>query len=127
MEHPQFAYTGLSPEKGYVGFVNIRKADDGATVIFSVRSEGENPPQAQYAIPTDQAIKLLGGALVGLGGPMKHDYWRPGQPDCPKDIKAPNGELHTLRCKRCGQDSPRDQICVPADPGRAVPAHGSGP
>jgi len=41
----------------------------------------------------------------------KHDYWRPGEPDCPKDIKAGNGELHTLRCKCCGLDDPRDDLC----------------
>lgn len=44
----------------------------------------------------------------------KHDFWRAGDPDCPRDIKAGNGELHTLRCKRCGLDSPRGQICSPA-------------
>jgi hypothetical protein len=45
----------------------------------------------------------------------KHDFWRPGEPDCPKDIKAGNGELHTLRCKACGLDDPRDKICTPAE------------
>lgn len=42
---------------------------------------------------------------------QKHDFWRAGEPDCPREIKAGNGELHTLRCKRCGLDSPRDAIC----------------
>lgn len=37
----------------------------------------------------------------------KHIYWAAGEPDCPKEIKAGNGELHTLRCKVCGVDSPR--------------------
>jgi hypothetical protein len=46
-----------------------------------------------------------------IAKPPKHDYWRAGEDDCPADIKAGNGELHTLRCKRCGLDSPRDQIC----------------
>ena len=45
--------------------------------------------------------------------PIKHVYWGAGESDCPKDIKAPNGELHTLRCKLCGQDSPRDPNCSP--------------
>jgi hypothetical protein len=44
----------------------------------------------------------------------KHDYWRAGEPNCPGDIKAGNGELHTLRCRLCGQDSPRSQICTGA-------------
>lgn len=42
---------------------------------------------------------------------QKHDYWRAGEPDCPRELKAGNGELHTLRCKRCGLDSPRDPVC----------------
>lgn len=46
-----------------------------------------------------------------LANPPKHKFWGAGEPDCPRDIKAGNGELHTLRCKVCGEDSPRDQIC----------------
>ena len=42
----------------------------------------------------------------------KHDFWGAGEPDCPREIKAGNGELHTLRCKRCGQDNPRSEICL---------------
>ena len=73
MEKPQFAYTGASPEKGYVGYVNIQETEDG--VRFTVRSEGENPVTAAYVMPKDKAIALLGNALVGVGGPLKHD-WR---------------------------------------------------
>lgn len=39
----------------------------------------------------------------------KHVYWAAGEPDCAKEIKAPNGEIHTLKCKNC--DNPRDLIC----------------
>lgn len=42
----------------------------------------------------------------------RHVYWRAGEPDCPSDIKAPNGELHTIRCKLCGLDSPRSGNCL---------------
>src|SRR6478736_6222776 len=49
-----------------------------------------------------------------LENPPKHDFWRAGEPDCPRDIKAGNGELHTLRCKACGIDSPRDDMCTAA-------------
>lgn len=41
----------------------------------------------------------------------RHDFWGAGEADCPDDIKAGNGELHTLRCKACGQDNPRDDVC----------------
>ncbi len=40
----------------------------------------------------------------------KHIFWGAGEKDCPRDIKAGNGELHTLRCKVCGQDGSRG-IC----------------
>lgn len=46
-----------------------------------------------------------------IENPPKHNYWRPGELDCPKDILAGNGELHTLRCKACGLDDPRNQTC----------------
>jgi hypothetical protein len=52
-----------------------------------------------------------------LENPPKHKFWGAGDPDCPREIKAGNGELHTLRCKVCGLDNPRDEICreqVPA-------------
>lgn len=41
----------------------------------------------------------------------KHVYWNAGEPDCPRDIKASNGELHALRCKVCGQDGSQG-ICT---------------
>lgn len=41
--------------------------------------------------------------------PPKHKFWGAGEPDCPPDIKARNGELHTLRCKLC--DDPKAVFC----------------
>jgi hypothetical protein len=32
----------------------------------------------------------------------RHHFWGAGEPDCPQELKAPNGELHTTRCKVCG-------------------------
>jgi hypothetical protein len=46
-----------------------------------------------------------------IANPPKHRFWGAGEPDCPREIKAGNGELHTLRCKTCGEDNPRDEIC----------------
>ena len=46
-----------------------------------------------------------------LANPPRHVFWGAGEPDCPREIKASNGELHTLRCKVCGLDNPRDDIC----------------
>lgn len=48
-------------------------------------------------------------ALIEIGAALrrKHIFWGAGEPDCPREIKAPNGELHTLRCKVCGIDGPK--------------------
>ena len=107
----QFAYTGATPAAGYVGFVNLKLVDGG--LQFSVRSEGENPPSAAYVVPLAEAATMLCDVLEAMPDPPRHDYWRPGEADCPREIKAGNGELHTRRCKRCGLDSPRDKICRP--------------
>lgn len=44
----------------------------------------------------------------------RHLYWGAGEMDCPREIKAGNGELHTLQCKVCGLKNPRDRICMPS-------------
>ena len=62
----------------------------------------------------DTALKLIAKALRAALNPPKHDYWGAGEPDCPREIKAGNGELHTLRCKVCGKNDPRDNRCLPA-------------
>lgn len=66
------------------------------------------------------ALEIAGMVDRALRNPPKHVYWMPGEPDCPRDIKAPNGELHTLRRKQCGLDDPRDQVC--AAPHQTQPA-----
>lgn len=44
----------------------------------------------------------------------EHIFWGAGEHDCPKDLKAPNGQLHTLQCKICGCRNPRDRVCFSA-------------
>ena len=59
------AYTGPTPETGYVGYVNL-SLRDGA-VVFTVRSEGLHADQMGcYAVPLDEARKLLYGALLAI-------------------------------------------------------------
>lgn len=42
----------------------------------------------------------------------KHVFYSPGEPDCPSDLLCSNGELHTLRCKVCGEENLRlDMPC----------------
>lgn len=64
-EKPQFAYTGATPAKGYVGYVNIQETEDG-DVRFTVRSEGVEPVTASYVIPGEAALKLLNAAIYGI-------------------------------------------------------------
>lgn len=56
----------------------------------------------------------MGWDAAVLALSRKHVYWAAGEPDCPRDIKARNGELHTLRCKICGQDRPKS-FCAGGD------------
>jgi hypothetical protein len=59
--YPEFAYTGPTPAKGFVGFVNIQETDTG--IRFTVRSEGENPVTTSFEIGIGDAIQLLDDAL----------------------------------------------------------------
>ncbi len=46
-----------------------------------------------------------------IANPPRHKFWGAGEKDCPREIKAGNGELHTLKCKACGAENPRNDIC----------------
>ncbi len=56
----------------------------------------ENWPDGQFK-KVSTAMALLDKVLHAALNTKKHDYWGAGEPDCPKDIKSSNGELHTLR------------------------------
>lgn len=43
----------------------------------------------------------------------QHDYWCAGEPDCPPEIKASNGELTRLLCRNCGDVNARSKFCLP--------------
>ena len=58
--------------------------------------------------PADPKVEKL---LAFIENPPRHIFWGAGEPDCPKEIKASNGEIWKLRCKSCGQDNPKDAIC----------------
>lgn len=53
---------------------------------------------------------------AALQNPPKHVYWGAGEPDCPSDILASNGELHTLRCKVCDKGLSDGRICLAGIP-----------
>ena len=58
------------------------------------------------------ALALVAKTMRAALDPPQHVYWRAGEPDCPRELKAGNGELHTLRCKVCGlEDLRANSVC----------------
>ena len=55
---------------------------------------------------------LTSAQLLTIARLAKHNFWMAGDPACPEELKAPNGELHTLQCKACGE-ADRAPFCVP--------------
>lgn len=124
----QSAYVELSDSRPY--FYNSNKGEvivfHGPTAVGLVAAMEE---EARYGWvctgpdgnwhwsetkPTHELVEDVRpatGAEKFFANPSKHDFWGAGEADCPREIKAPNGELHTLRCKNCGQDSPKDARC----------------
>lgn len=64
-----------------------------------------------YCRHVDLGVSETAGRIEALVT-RKHIYWGAGEPDCPSEIKAGNGELYKLRCKVCGEDNPRSAICL---------------
>ena len=79
---------------------------------FNSPREG-SPRNDEHFTPPYQAM-LAAAPTATPGG--KHRYYYAGEPDCPREIKAGNGELHTLRCRVCGQDNPRGACAAPTAP-----------
>jgi hypothetical protein len=57
----------------------------------------------------------------------RHKFWGAGEPDCPQELKASNGELHTARCKVCGDGWRKSgnvclaaHVVIPADLARRL-------
>ena len=67
------------------------------------------PPSAAPAASEPNGYPSDDDAYVGPAAPpmpRRHQFWGAGEADCPRDIKASNGELHSLRCKLCGETNP---------------------
>lgn len=58
-----------------------------------------------------RVLEIIEREMDLLRNTPKHIYWGAGEPNCPGDIKVPNGELHTLKCKVCGEEDPRTPAC----------------
>ncbi len=63
-----------------------------------------------YTGPRITAEQLQAG-FENLAKRFSHSFWRPGDEDCPDEIKAANGEITSLMCKRCGQSNPQSKWC----------------
>ena len=89
----------------------IRKAEQAILDDISVMMSEfvDNWPEPKKI---DTAIALIAKTLRAALDPPPHKFWGAGEADCPNDIKAGNGEFHTLRCKVCGADNPRDNRCL---------------
>ena len=70
------------------------------------------------------ACRLVEAHESVLLNPPQHSFWGAGEADCPRDIKAGNGELHTLRCKRCGLDNPGHTACFGVRQPQPTPGDG---
>lgn len=84
--------------------------DDIANMMTEFVDNWPNPKKVSTA------LALIAKTMRAALNPPKHKFWGAGEADCPRDIKAGNGELHTLRCKVCCRDNPRDDRCLPAPP-----------
>jgi len=51
-----YAYTGQSPDKGYVGYISVNQRGDVAE--FSVRSEGDPAPLGVITLTPEQCEEL---------------------------------------------------------------------
>lgn len=60
---------------------------------------------ARDAYKQADAMMWARSEVSGEPACVTHKFWGAGEPDCPKDIKSSNGELHTLRCKICGKNA----------------------
>ena len=72
---------------------------------------GEQAERDQAVARAEAAEAENARLREALANPPRHVFWGAGERGCPREIKDGNGELHTLRCKVCGLDNPRDDIC----------------
>ena len=61
--------------------------------------------------PRRDAGEVMARGLQAIARRFGHIYWSAGEEDCPNEIKAPNGELFKLRCKKCGDENPVSKWC----------------
>lgn len=101
------AYT--TPGASLPAYINARV--EGDEIVVRVRSEGAQNA-SEIRLSAEDWRGWLGQASHIGGGPRVHRYWGANEADCPQEIKAGNGELHTLRCKVCGEDNPRTAACA---------------
>jgi hypothetical protein len=91
--------------RGYSMTTDERLLNDIAAMMGEFVDNWPNPKKVSTA------LALIAKTMRSALNPPKHDYWGAGERDCPREIKAGNGELHTMRCKVCGLDNPRDDFC----------------
>lgn len=88
----------------------LEAVKDALEPVWHWYQSDEHPERPLHEVVADVVADLQQDRAWVLN-PPKHKFWMAGEPDCPREIKAGNGELHTLRCKVCGKDNPRDDFC----------------
>lgn len=90
----------------------LRQQHEAMADVMQLRRLSENQRQRDTANAAIAVWWRVNAFLKGRPMPSKHRFWGAGDADCPTEIKAGNGELHTLRCKACGLDDPKDNQCL---------------
>lgn len=88
---------------------DLYETDDCETEFIYKVTQAIEQYAAEQTAELRKQVKRLEEALAN---PPRHRYWGAGEPDCPKEIKAGNGELHTLMCKVCGEKYPTSEVCL---------------
>lgn len=85
------------------GYTNEGDPEIG-NALFDCEACGGSGCVPAGAVPTLPAVAVAAAVPQPQvpGELPRHQFWGAGEPDCPPELKAPNGELHTTRCKVCG-------------------------
>lgn len=101
----------MKAEKLNSALVEIQKVFESAKKYEEVDQDDKLEPKRTWDKFVDDLLgfwdrhSLLMLSLLENNPTKSHKFWGAGESDCPADIKASNGELHTLRCKVCGANN----------------------
>lgn len=102
------------------GYTNEGDPEIGNALFDCTTCNGSGCVPAS-TVPTVPAVAVAPAVPPAHGELPRHQFWGAGESDCPADLKAPNGELHTTRCKVCGDGWRKSiNVCLAARQGMPV-------